>query len=230
MTLFHFGNCVALAYVPYVIVYKCSGMAEYSAFWKCVQAGTAYLFTQLCKMLVLATFFPPTEVSTDSLDVIGETMKCFVDLADLIGLYLVMNSIAGKGQLKFLIAGMGWATAELVMTRFIPLWVGARGIEFDWKYIQMSFDSNVSLIQHISTALLVWLWSRSDLRKTLFPVVFLLLVLSCFRPLIVEILIHACQLGSWTLLFSKALFTLCTSVIALQMYLGMYRQTSNSYY
>lgn len=44
-------------------------------------------------------------------------MKCFVDLADLIGLYLVMNSIAGKGQLKFLIAGMGWATAELVMTR-----------------------------------------------------------------------------------------------------------------
>jgi len=26
MTLFHFGNCVALAYVPYVLVYKCSGL------------------------------------------------------------------------------------------------------------------------------------------------------------------------------------------------------------
>lgn len=29
----------------------------------------------------------------------------------------------------------------------IPLWVGARGIEFDWKYIQMSIDSNISLVR-----------------------------------------------------------------------------------
>lgn len=26
MTFFHFGNCVALSYVPYVIVYRCSGL------------------------------------------------------------------------------------------------------------------------------------------------------------------------------------------------------------
>ena len=42
---------------------------------------------------------------------------------------------------------LGWATAELVMTRLLPLWVGARGVEFDWKYIQMSFDANVSLVR-----------------------------------------------------------------------------------
>lgn len=42
---------------------------------------------------------------------------------------------------------LGWATAELVMTRLVPLWVGARGVEFDWKYIQMSFDANVSLVR-----------------------------------------------------------------------------------
>ena len=30
-----------------------------------------YLFTQLCKMMILATFFPTTEVSSGSLDVIG---------------------------------------------------------------------------------------------------------------------------------------------------------------
>ena len=45
-------------------------------------------------------------------------MKCTVDLADLIGLYFVMSKTAGKGQLKFMIAGLGWATAELVMTRY----------------------------------------------------------------------------------------------------------------
>lgn len=32
------------------------------------------------------------------------------------------------------------------MTGLVPLWVGARGLEFDWKYIQMSFDANVSLV------------------------------------------------------------------------------------
>ena len=107
-----------------------------------------------------------------------ELMKSTVDLADLIGLYFVMTKIAGKGQLKFMIAGLGWATAELICTRYkpktssvqkmlqyqyflcsnsnhfapllcfrvIPFWVGARGIEFDWKYIQMSFQSNINLV------------------------------------------------------------------------------------
>ena len=31
---------------------------EYGAFWKCVQVGGMYMLTQLCKMLILATFFP----------------------------------------------------------------------------------------------------------------------------------------------------------------------------
>jgi hypothetical protein len=66
-----------------------------------------------------------------------------VDLADLIGLYFVIQRVAGKGQVKVLTAGLGWAFAELVLTRVIFLWVGARGIEFDWKYIQNSFEANI---------------------------------------------------------------------------------------
>ena len=65
-----------------------------------------------------------------------------MDLADLIGLYFVIQRVAGKGQVKVLTAGLGWAFAELVLTRVIFLWVGARGIEFDWKYIQNSFEAN----------------------------------------------------------------------------------------
>ena len=45
--------------------------AEYSAFWKCVQAGIAYMFTQLCKMLILATFFPTSDLSDSSFDLVG---------------------------------------------------------------------------------------------------------------------------------------------------------------
>lgn len=35
--------------------------SEYGAFWKCVQAGGIYVFTQLVKMLALATFFPTAD-------------------------------------------------------------------------------------------------------------------------------------------------------------------------
>uniref|UniRef100_A0A3B1IR16 BOS complex subunit TMEM147 n=1 Tax=Astyanax mexicanus TaxID=7994 RepID=A0A3B1IR16_ASTMX len=71
MTLFHFGNCFALAYFPYFITYKCSGLSEYNAFWRCVQAGATYLFVQLCKMMFLATFFPTWEGGAGVYDFVG---------------------------------------------------------------------------------------------------------------------------------------------------------------
>ncbi|KAI8484727.1 PREDICTED: transmembrane protein 147-like [Branchiostoma belcheri] len=230
MTLFHFGNCVALAYVPYFLTYKFSGLSEYSAFWKCVQAGGAYLATQLCKMLILATFFPASETGGGNLDVIGEFLKTSVDFGDLIGIQLIMSSIPGKGEIKIMTAAMGWATAELVMTRFIPMWVGARGVEFDWKYIQMSLESNINLVQHIAAAVLVWLWSRHDFNRSLLPVVGTLLGLSVYRPLIVEILIHAVGLGSWTLLLAKALFTGAVGLVTLQLYVGLVHSIPSNHY
>lgn len=48
-----------------------------------------------------------------------EFMKATVDLADLLGLHLVMSRNAGKGEYKIMVAAMGWATAELVMSRFV---------------------------------------------------------------------------------------------------------------
>ena len=78
-----------------------------------------------------------------------ELLKCTVDIADLVGLSLVMSRIAGKGRTKVLIAGLGWAGAELFLSRLLVLWVGARGTEFDWKYIQKSFDANISMVSWI---------------------------------------------------------------------------------
>lgn len=34
MTLYHFANCLALAYTPYYLTYRFTGLAEYGAFWK----------------------------------------------------------------------------------------------------------------------------------------------------------------------------------------------------
>ena len=48
---------------------------------------------------------------------VQEFMKATVDMADLLGLHLVMSRNAGKGEYKIMVAAMGWATAELVMSR-----------------------------------------------------------------------------------------------------------------
>eukprot|EP00493_Phyllostaurus_siculus_P011263 UN11421 len=102
-------------------------------------------------------------------------MKSTVDLADLLGLHILMTKIPGRGELKVLVAGLGWACAEFLTTKLVPLWVGAKGIEFDWKYTQLSLDSNISLVHYLGVATLMWLLARTDLQKTYLPVVFILL-------------------------------------------------------
>lgn len=219
MTLFHFGNCFALAYFPYFITYKCSGLSEYNAFWKCVQAGVTYLFVQLCKMLFLATFFPTWEGGI--YDFIGEFMKASVDVADLIGLNLVMSRNAGKGEYKIMVAALGWATAELIMSRCIPLWVGARGIEFDWKYIQMSIDSNISLVHYIVASAQVWMITRYDLYHTFRPAVLLLMFLSVYKAFVMETFVHLFSLGSWTALLARAVVTGLLALSTLALYVAV---------
>lgn len=83
--------------------------SEYHTIWKLGKAGLAYFLTQLCKMLVLATFFPMTEVANVShpLDILGEFLKSTMDLSDLLGLHLLMLRIPGRGELKVLVAGLG---------------------------------------------------------------------------------------------------------------------------
>ena len=144
-----------------------------------------------------------------------------VDLADLIGLYLVIQRVAGKGQVKVLCAGLGWAFAELVLTRIIFLWVGARGIEFDWKYIQNSFDANINLVHYITLATLVWLWTRREIQKGIVPALAIVGLMCSYKSLILDWLVHSFSIGAWTALMYKALSSLCLGVITLQMYIGM---------
>ncbi|KAG5894582.1 hypothetical protein JTB14_017162 [Gonioctena quinquepunctata] len=219
MTLYHFGNCIALIYVPYYLTYKYSGLPEYGAFWKCIQAGFIYMFTQLAKMLVLATFFP--DVSDLGSDSIGEFLKSTVDLADLVGLYLVLAGIPGKGHSKVLTAGIGWATAEVILSRALLLWVGARGAEFDWIYIQRCLESNILLVQHIITATLVWLWSRHDLKQNVRTAVTFLLILTSYKSLLLDLFIAGIGANAWVGLLAKATVTLTYGFFTLMIYAGL---------
>lgn len=75
-----------------------------------------------------------------------EFLRCTIDAADLLGLAVVLSRIPGKGHSKLITAGLGWATAEVILSRGLLLWVGARGAEFSWLYIQKCLESNISLV------------------------------------------------------------------------------------
>lgn len=219
MTLYHFGNCIALVYVPYYMTYKYSGLSEYGAFYKCCQAGGVYIFTQFCKMLLLATFFPDIDSNAGTeMNIVGEFFKSTFDLADILGLYLVLSSIPGIGHSKILTAGLGWASAEVVLTRALLLWFGARGSEFDWQYIQKCLESNISLIQHLTTTALVWLWTRHDLNKKYLPLVTLLLIFTPYKPLLNYLLISALAVGPWLGLVIKSIEASVIGVTVLSVY------------
>ena len=183
--------------------------------------------------------------------VFQEFLKLTVDTTDLIGLYLIIQRVAGKGQVKVLCAGLGWAFAELILTRLIFLWVGARGIEFDWKYIQNSFDANINLIHYVTLSCLVWLWTRRDIQKSVVPVLIILAVMCSYKTLgmisrishkkwpknvitqilqglhnfisilVLDWIVDSFALGSWTALSYKALATVSLALVTLQMYVGM---------
>lgn len=54
--------------------------------------------------------------------------------------------ISYKLYILVLIAGFGWAGAEVIFTNLLSFWVGARGLEFDWKFMRMAIDSNLTLV------------------------------------------------------------------------------------
>ncbi|VDK46950.1 unnamed protein product [Anisakis simplex] len=206
MTFFHLVNCVALAYAPFFIVYKYSGLSEYSSAWKCAQAALVYLLTQLGKMLVLATFFPASDV--DGFDLVPELMKNSADIFDVIGLHVVITYLmAGKSEVRFLTAGLGWAFAHSVASRLVGFWVGARATAFHWKFIQMALESNVDLVFYIAMSALVWLFSRNDLQAAMKRVVVLLLTFCVFHVFVYQAGMVYVGLRSWLLLFVKAALT-----------------------
>ena len=88
MTLYHFANCLALAYTPYYLTYKYTGLSEYGAFWKVGQASLMYILTQLAKMLFLATFFPMSDMEEEEgehkFDFLNDFLRATVDIADLV--------------------------------------------------------------------------------------------------------------------------------------------------
>ncbi|EDV19564.1 Transmembrane protein 147 [Trichoplax sp. H2] len=222
MTFFHLANCLALGYVPYFITYKYSKLSEYSAFNKCIKVGAMYFITQAVKLLALATIFPVTYDASDTLDARSEIIKCTIDLLDVTGLYFALSYTTVAADCRILAVGMGWSAAEFMATRILPLWVGARGVEFEWKYILLSFDGNISLIQYTAVAALMWNWLRlNDSSKVISALILLLISLLFFMPVIFRLLIQIQPLRNLGILPFKVVFTSTIGVYAMYLYFAI---------
>ena len=105
-------------------------------------------------------------------------------------------------------------------------------------------------LHHIIAAALVWLYSRRDIHRATFPFVVTLIGLSSYKTLIIEydvtspevgcndssfvvlrcrILVKAVGLGSWTQLFSNAVFTTSQGLLVLQLYQGLAIESNSVY-
>ena len=101
-----------------------------------------------------------------------------------------------------------WRIPPFAFFSCIPLWVGARGIEFDWKYIQMSIDSNICLVHYVVASAQVWMITCYDLYHTFQPAVLLLMFLSVYKAFVMEMFIHLCSPGSWMALLALSTLAL----------------------
>ncbi|PAV83033.1 hypothetical protein WR25_02568 [Diploscapter pachys] len=212
MTFFHFVNCIVLAYAPYFITYKYSGLNEYSSFWKCIQAGIGYFLTQLIKLLLLATFFPASD--SEEFALLPELLKSSADFIDVIGMHLVMTYfLVGKGEVRFMSGGLGWGAAHSLASRLLPFWVGARASAFSWRWIQQACSSSSDLIFFFAMAASTWMSTRNANR----PLIFLLLFACVFHSFFIQLLIHE-GIQSWSLVIVRFIYSSLLALGALYAY------------
>ncbi|KAG5448641.1 Transmembrane protein 147 [Clonorchis sinensis] len=143
MGLFHLANCLLLATGPYFLVYKVSGMRENDAFWKCCKMIVLYGITQLTRFF-LATLVP------HHLELTVQNNFLFFDvpgaLIELVVVYFNVRRASSRSEFSILASSIGWATASLLSTKYIPIWFGTKGLEFDWRYICLSYQANLEMV------------------------------------------------------------------------------------
>lgn len=87
-----------------------------------------------------------------------------------------------------------------------------------------SFDvlsPSATQIQHLTTATLLWLFSRHDVHKTFKPIVSVLLVATAYKGLWLDGVMRVLATGPWLALALKALATTSMGVAALHIYSGL---------
>ncbi|KYR00319.1 hypothetical protein DLAC_03062 [Tieghemostelium lacteum] len=154
MTFVHFVSCLGLTFGPYYLIYK-TKLNESRSISMLMYGVFGNIFTQLCKMIILATFF--TSYDTSIFNVFQEVIKGMSVLIDLVSIYMILKFVYGSKDAKVLGVGLGWSFASTAMMRLAQLWMGALGQEFSWQYTLDSVESNFKILQDLSMVALTYL-------------------------------------------------------------------------
>ncbi|KAL1238936.1 BOS complex subunit [Trichinella spiralis] len=167
----------------------------------------------------MPTFFPTTDQEGVQFHPFPELMKAMVDVLDVIGLYVVINrNWSGKGDARFLAAGLGWSSADSLATRVVPFWTGARGTTFSWKYIQMCLESNYNLVYYVALATFLWLWTRREIPTFMKIALRSILTFAVFKAFLKDLLMQYYGISSWILLIIHFLVTVFMALMAMAFY------------
>nr|CAH8830644.1 unnamed protein product [Trichobilharzia regenti] len=156
MGLFHLANCLALATGPHLLVYKSTGMRENDAFWRCCKIACLYALTQMLKFFLVSLtpyHYLSTVIDSTTFDLFGSLLEIFV-------ISLIVRGTFCRNEFNVIASSLGWSVSSLVATKYIPIWVGTRGLEFDWSYLCLSYEANLDLVDTFVVFYTVWLLSR----------------------------------------------------------------------
>eukprot|EP01090_Pellita_catalonica_P016064 TRINITY_DN4507_c0_g1_i1.p1 TRINITY_DN4507_c0_g1~~TRINITY_DN4507_c0_g1_i1.p1 ORF type:complete len:257 (-),score=15.43 TRINITY_DN4507_c0_g1_i1:14-784(-) len=226
MTYFHFVNCVAFTFAPSFVVYK-TRLSDFGALWILFYAILAYVVAQGGKLILIATLMPTTDETGFHLT--QELLKGVIAAGDIFCIYKVLNlrSLGALGYVRILGVGLGWATAESILLRLAPMWIGARKTEFSWDFLKMGLEANINMLMYLGFTALVWLWSREQGRKErakgtyqspyMTYIVTGLLAYTLF-PLVQRYLASEIQLAYWYMILVQATFSVAIALMGYQFH------------
>ncbi|CAI7837086.1 unnamed protein product [Closterium sp. NIES-53] len=192
MTYFHFFNCAALSFAPHLIFYKATPLSEYGTWTASLKAALVFFTAMLLKMILWASLLPesdhdPALAAPSRLDARQEALRAVIGAGvDLAGIRYALVHVSHRNMAfehKFQAVGLGWALAESVSKRLVPLWVGAGGMEFKWDFLLDSLSSNIELVSTLTLAALAsLLWLRRSKPPALVPLIYILASLLAALP------------------------------------------------
>lgn len=133
-------------------------MKDNDSFWKCAKIMIFYGLTQILKLFI-ATLVPyHSDPSLVTSILIFDLPGALIDL--VVVFFIVQHS--SRSEFNVLTAGMGWSVAMLLSSKYVPIWVGTRGLEFEWRYLCLSFQANLELVLTFVLFHTLWLLLRKN--------------------------------------------------------------------
>jgi len=222
--MFYFVNCMMLTFGPPITIYRSTQLALENSSKSCMWAGIGYALTQALKIFVMATFLPTDDTNDNNLNDDGipfnlqhAVMESAVNVIEFLGVQLTLEytrKLSHIGpQLRILAVGLGWTFAESCFY-LVPLWLGARGMEFSWEYIGMGVQANIDMLLHMGFITAVWLRTRIDLEQKPLLVSYIIIVIHVILPSTKKYMDKELGQNDWQIKAFLLVIGLCSGIVS----------------